>query len=72
MCAARSPPFTQELEGDEEGEDEDDADINPKVSWGAAPPVTGVLLRRRVASPCSSQNTNNRPGTGLSDPFCRI
>lgn len=23
----------QELEGDEEGEDEDDADVNPKVSY---------------------------------------
>lgn len=27
--------FVQELEGDEEGEDEDDAEVNPKVSgWG--------------------------------------
>lgn len=45
MCSAHSPPLTQELEGDEEGEDEDDADMNPKVSWwGATSPGNGVLL----------------------------
>lgn len=34
----------QELEGDEEGEDEDDAEINPKVSYlGLPTPVYATL-----------------------------
>lgn len=37
--------FVQELEGDEEGEDEDDTDVNPKVSGLGLPgPVAGVGL----------------------------
>lgn len=33
----------QELEGDEEGEDEDDAETNPKVSVGGRAPAGAVL-----------------------------
>ena len=32
----------QELEGDEEGEDEDDAEVNPKVSGSGAAQTAGV------------------------------
>lgn len=52
VCSAHSHPFLQELEGDEEGEDEDDADINPKVScWGAAVSTDAMLLCCWVVSP---------------------
>jgi len=70
VCSTHSHPFTQELEGDEEGEDEDDADINPKVSrWGAAAPVNaGCCVPAWPRQPCSSPNTATDRGQARATP----